>query len=104
MCGNEILNEVTSPDKAYKAVVFQRNCGATTGFSTQVSIIYAHDELENESGNIYTIDGHPDDVAPAIMWKSSSELIVHHPLTDSANSAKTSWGNKITIEYDAGSS
>jgi hypothetical protein len=34
-CGNEILAESLSPDGSKKFVVFQRSCGATTGFSTQ---------------------------------------------------------------------
>ncbi len=37
-CGNEILKEVRSPTGKMKGVVFQRDCGATTGFSTQVSV------------------------------------------------------------------
>ena len=50
MCGNEIFQEASSPDNSYKAVVFQRDCGATTGFSTQVSILGTNDELLNEAG------------------------------------------------------
>ena len=38
MCGNEILGEFASPDRKKKVVVFQRDCGATTGFSTQASL------------------------------------------------------------------
>jgi len=33
MCGNEIYSVVVSPNKKHKAVLFQRDCGATTGFS-----------------------------------------------------------------------
>jgi hypothetical protein len=40
-CGNQLYQEVLSPDNKYKAVVFQRDCGATTGFSTRVSILRA---------------------------------------------------------------
>ena len=35
-CENQLLSEVLSPDQVYRAIVFQRSCGATTGFSTQV--------------------------------------------------------------------
>jgi len=38
-CGNEVLASVTSPDGGVVAVVFQRDCGATTDFSTQVSAV-----------------------------------------------------------------
>ena len=53
ICGNEIAVELISPDKNYKAVIFQRDCGATTGFSTQVSVLGVNEELENKSGNIF---------------------------------------------------
>ena len=44
-CGNEILSEMRSPDGRLKFIVFQRDCGATTAFSTQVSIIPSGDEF-----------------------------------------------------------
>ena len=33
-CTNRILNAVVSPDRRYKAGVFERDCGATTDYST----------------------------------------------------------------------
>ena len=47
-CQNEVLSELANPNGQVKAVIFQRNCGATTGFSTQVSI--------NEGGNVLVAD------------------------------------------------
>ena len=37
-CENTVLSDIQSPDDLYHAVVFARSCGATTDFSTQVSI------------------------------------------------------------------
>src|SRR5437764_7339497 len=56
MCGNEPLSEVPSPDGTFKAIVFQRDCGATTGFSTQISILKTNQSLPNESGNLFVAD------------------------------------------------
>ena len=39
-CGNDLVKEVPSPNGKMKAVVFQRDCGATTGFSTQISLCH----------------------------------------------------------------
>ena len=39
MCGNEILKEVPDSNNKYKAVIFSRDCGATTGSSIQISIM-----------------------------------------------------------------
>ncbi|MBN8811625.1 MAG: hypothetical protein J0I39_10005 [Sphingomonas sp.] len=38
-CGNRIVSRIDAPGGARSAVLFQRDCGATTGFSTQVSIL-----------------------------------------------------------------
>ena len=55
-CENQLLSEVLSPDQVYRAIIFQRSCGATTGFSTQVSVLEAMGTLPNKSGNIFVAD------------------------------------------------
>ncbi len=106
MCRNELYAEVLSPDYEHKAVVFQRDCGATTGFSTQISIISAKDELQNESGNIFIIDGQPARVSPEVRWLSDTELSIGKGLNGSEYKAERSWGllRKVRISYGAGGS
>ena len=59
MCGNQIVSEQLSPGQKYKIVIFVRDCGATTGFSTQVSILKSDKELrDDESGNVLTLSDH----------------------------------------------
>ena len=71
MCGNEVAQTVASPSGQLKVIVFSRDCGATTGFSTQVSIVPAKDTLPNDSGNILILDG----VVPLkVQWGSDSTL------------------------------
>ncbi len=74
MCGNEIFQEVYSPSHQYKAVLFQRDCGATTGFSTQVSILNENDVLENEGGNTYIADKHPNETKLQLTWLAEQSL------------------------------
>jgi len=71
MCGNEISQTVSSPSGSLKAVVFNRNCGATTGFNTQVSILSATDALQNDGGNTLILDG---SVPLQVQWHSDSAL------------------------------
>ena len=106
ICGNEIYSKALSPNGKYKAVVFQRDCGATTGFSTQISIVSSSDELKNKSGNIYIIDGHPKDVLPILTWPSSTELRIEKSLSGPEYKAESNWGslNKIKITYDTSNS
>ena len=59
MCGNELLSEHYSPAKEFKAVVFRHDCGATTAFSTQVSVFHWWSWLGNSSGNTFVIDQDP---------------------------------------------
>ncbi len=39
MCGNEVMAEYPSPGNQHWVVVCQCHCGATTGFSTQASLL-----------------------------------------------------------------
>lgn len=54
-CANSIVAQSHSPDGNHRAVLFQRDCGATTGFSTQISIL-ARDEPLSGSGNAFVAD------------------------------------------------
>ncbi|MBT2788626.1 MULTISPECIES: hypothetical protein [unclassified Halomonas] len=105
MCGNEVYSELLSPNREHKVIVFQRYCGATTGFSTQISILDSDEELKNNSGNIYIIDGHPKDVLPDARWASNTELRIERRLNGSEYKAESSWGflDEIKVTYGAGS-
>jgi hypothetical protein len=70
-CGNEISQTFASPSGKLKAVVFNRDCGATTGFSTQVSIIPSSESLPGAGGNTLILDG---TVPLKVEWRSDSEL------------------------------
>ena len=59
-------------------MVFQRDCGATTGFSTQISILGAAQELSNVSGNIFIMDGHPDDTNVQVEWEGDQAVSISY--------------------------
>jgi hypothetical protein len=85
-CSNQILKQIPSPNKKMKAVVFQRDCGATTGFSTQVSILSFEQDLPNDGGNIFVADtdhgnapsGAGGGPVVEVSWTSETELLVRH--------------------------
>jgi hypothetical protein len=106
MCGNYIFKEYISPNKKLKAVVFQRDCGATTGFSTQISILGVGKKLKNKGGNIFVVDGHPDQVAPRLDWQNNNELIIYKLLDGSEYKSEKKWGflNPVNIVYKMGGS
>lgn len=54
------------------AVAFNRDCGATTDFSTQISIVPAHQQL-SDGGNVLVLRGQ----APIkLRWESDASLVV----------------------------
>jgi hypothetical protein len=63
-CGNAVLSEEYSPNREFRAVVFERDCGATTGFSTQVSVLTANGQFltqpswlhSTQPGNVFVAD------------------------------------------------
>lgn len=55
-CSNITLQTLPSPDQKFKAIVFERNCGAGANRSAQVSILPIAAALTNEPGNVFVAD------------------------------------------------
>jgi hypothetical protein len=87
LCANDKLVETVSPNGQLKAVTFRRDCGATTSYSTHVSILPASRKLPNEAGNVFVQSREPmvvvrwlDDQHLRISGGGASTSFVH--LTD----------------------
>ena len=65
-CQNSVVSTAAAPAGGLKAVLFQRDCGATTDFSSQVSVTGA-DEALSEAGNAFVADT-DHGVANAASW------------------------------------
>lgn len=101
MCTNKIINTKYSPNRKYKIVIFQRNCGATTDFSTQISILQFNEELKNEGGNLFTADGATNkeniiNVKP--KWLSNENVIIEYDKNARVFKNEKSI-NEIKIDY-----
>lgn len=55
-CENEVREELVSPDRTHKVVIFSRNCGVTTGFNCQASILPVGASLPDDGGNAFIFD------------------------------------------------
>jgi len=86
MCGNDYIQTLKSPDTKHTAVLFQRDCGATTSFSTQASIFPRDVYPPNKPGNVFGIELKGE--GPAGYW--------HGPI------ARMTWLDNRTLEirYD----
>lgn len=56
LCRNTVAEVIPSPDGSHKAVAFDRSCGATTDFSTRISVLRMDSALPDDGGNIFVAD------------------------------------------------
>jgi hypothetical protein len=86
-CENDIVSEIKSPDEKLKVVVFERDCGATTNFSTQISILRSAQSLPSGAGNLFIADdnnhavplGSKGTIKITLNWESSASLSISYP-------------------------
>ena len=79
-CENNTIREVSSA--AGRAILFHRECGATTGFSTQVSFLKSG-ETNTDGGNIFVADGGSRLGAwggpwADVAWSPAGQLIISY--------------------------
>ncbi|MGG3801947.1 DUF5412 family protein [Metabacillus fastidiosus] len=93
MCGNDIKQKVSSPNGENVAYIFERSCGATTGFSPQLSILDKDDKFKNKSGNTFRTNRDF-----SIEWLDNKQLkVIYHKSSETYKMEKES--NGIQIEY-----
>jgi hypothetical protein len=80
-CANEVVARVHAPSGTREAVMFERNCGATTGFTTQISIVEPGD-TPRDGGNVFIAEG--GTAAPwggpyaEMRWLAPTRLLVRY--------------------------
>ena len=84
-CANSVVASAASPDGAHSAVVFQRDCGATTGFSTQISVIDDSGPPTGGGNAFIADDDHGAATSGAwggpwadIRWLSADHLLIRY--------------------------
>jgi len=106
-CSNEVVSRLASPGGEREAVMFQRDCGATSGFSTQVSILEQADQLSG-GGNTFRAD---DDHGAArigawggswaeMEWLASDRLLIRYA-TNSRLFEQDESVSGVAISYEA---
>jgi len=72
-CRVEVFKEASNPKGDLHAVVFVKNCGATSDYSTNVSILPATiAPTDTDVGNVYIAKGTPGQLSPS--WKNDNTL------------------------------
>ena len=64
------------------AIVFERSCGATTGFSTHVSVVNEFGQLGKSAGNVFVADsdhGAVKEMIVTVRWIAPDQLVIRYP-------------------------
>ena len=73
-CGNTVVTRAASPSHQLEAVVFDRDCGATTGYSRQVSVVDSG-QAPRGIGNVF-VAAHR--IPVAVRWRTPDSLEVSY--------------------------
>lgn len=79
LCENDPYAKSTSPDGKQVATLFVRGCGATTGWSAQVSVHPSSRKLDNRIGNIIVTRGPTKLTEWQLKWQTSDHLLIVMP-------------------------
>jgi len=79
-CENEVLEEIPSPNGTLRAIVFQRECGATVGSNRQVSLLPQAQRLSNAGGNVLILDSDHGrgSLDTEVTWTDNDHLLIRY--------------------------
>ena len=99
-CSSTLLAEAPSPDGRLVAVVYLRNCGATTSYSTGIRLLGANEALGDRRGNV--VHGCSGLRQLGAAWEDEATLLVTYDgLEDCIRDGRARlWG--VTIRYQQG--
>lgn len=106
-CGNVEIVRSLSPSGKLAAVMFNRHCGATTGFSTQISIVPMGEEAMG-IGNVFRADtdhgaaqvGAWGGPWAELQWLSPTQLMIRYAANARIFERKARRGD-VEIIYEA---
>jgi hypothetical protein len=94
MCGSRVIARTS---RGFRTVtVFERDCGATTASSTQVSVQWRWSVLG--SGNAFVADRLSNDNAVTARWLSDREVEIQYPASARVFRSESS-ANGVRIRY-----
>jgi hypothetical protein len=105
-CENEVKSEVASPRREYVATVYERSCGATTGYSTQVNMRPAGAPFLGEpklggsveDGVVFIADGQ---LLITVSWPDEERILVTGDMESVKVSRRDSTWKDIAISYSS---
>jgi hypothetical protein len=94
-CADQILEEVTSPDGAYVATLFERNCGATTPYYRVTNLRSASSKFDPEMKDDWIVQAeHQPEIV--LRWNNARHLSVRSYWSEENSAPRASWRD-VTI-------
>ncbi len=98
-CQNEATQYISSPGGRYRAVIFYRNCGATSDFVTNVSLLKGLEIVNHsETGNLLVGSGR---LPIQLNWISARHLVVTYPKGSEPRLINRTYDG-VTVDYVPG--
>ncbi len=89
-CSNEIKDQIPSPDGKHWAVIYKRDCGATTGWDINVAIVDHRDPVPSSlKPNAFSCQA-ADPRVIQVSWKDERQLAIRTDSQTSINSKERS--------------
>ena len=101
-CENKVLSELPAPTGNRAAIVFERSCGATTGFSTHVSVVTEFGQLRKSAGNVFAADsdhGAVKEMTVTVRWVASDTILIRYP-AQARVFKKEAQANGVGVAYE----
>lgn len=80
MCATTIFDQSPSPSGKLTAVLYEIDCGATTGFNRHISIVSVDTDLKKKNPNLgtspFALRGDPN---VKMRWPNSDQLEIQYP-------------------------
>ncbi len=74
MCTNREMSRADAPDGRHSAVMFDRDCSATTGYTVQISIL-GPGQQPSDGGNAFVADRPP---WAKMTWVAPDHLVIRY--------------------------
>ena len=104
LCGEDVIQEVRSPDGRYVAVSMERNCGATTGYVEHVNLRAANKKFSSDFFNGTITDGEmlvfeqsAGNNSPRFAWSSKKILKIDNACDE--RTWKSYVWHDVTVDY-----
>jgi hypothetical protein len=111
VCENTVEKEIISPNRKFKAVIYDRGCGTATDFMTGISIVPVNYKLGNDNEDyvlfaeeVYRNRSYINEQIQYgsfnfdVKWINDEELLVFY--TEAKNLSKKESYNNIKINYE----